>query len=381
MYRTFRFSMGQVEIRATLVWLLIAAALVSIAVYVSVPPRVDSTFNQSLFVLVAGSGLLASLAFHEYAHAFVSSRTGAGFVAISPQIAGTLPDTVFEASEPGNELKVGIAGPLASMLLAGLFALIWWSTAGVVSGFLTMALGLVALANLGLAIVSLMPGYPFDGGRVARGVFWYLGGDLMNATKIVGYIGYVVIMGAMALGALLVVSGGTLAVWGVWVLLTAFMINRSVAEGISHVFWSQNSQRLRVDDIFVGGTRRIQADVTIDEGIERMLEGHDDGPLMVFEGDTAVGLVDLKAVRPVPRRLWTERHVGDVMTSIDGLDSTTSSSQLAELIALLPPDKETIALITRDGKVIGATNREDVVRRLHQYLAAERLEKLRRRRR
>jgi len=378
MYRTLRFNLGHVEIRATLIWSIIALTLTGISIYVSVPPRFDAASDQSIFVLIVFVGLLATLALHEYAHIFAAARRGVEVVALSPQLAGILPDTVFEAHDPASELRVGIAGPLASALFGALAATGWWVSQGQVSGHVTTALGLLALVNLGLAVVSLMPGYPFDGGRVARGFFWYLGGDLMTATKIVGYIGYVVILGAMALGVYLVVAGGAQAVWGIWVLLTAYMINRSVATGISQVFWAQQSQRLRVDDLFVGGTRRIQADVTIDDAIERMLEGQDEGPLLVFDGSTAAGLVDLAAIRPVPRREWRERTIGDVMESIGGLRSTASSSPLSELIDLLPPERDTIALITRDGHVIGATDREDVVRRFQQYLATERIEKMRR---
>ncbi len=378
MYRTLRFSIANLEIRATLVWLLVVSALAVIATYLMVPGIMPSLPGQVVFVMATLVGVIGSLTAHELAHLLVARRSGAGLVAISPQLAGALPDTVFEARDPASELKVGIAGPLASLFVGAIAGGVWLVSLEFDSSNVSTIVGLLALANLGLVVVSLMPGYPFDGGRIARGVFWYLGGDLMTATKIVGYVGYVVIMAVMALGALLVVSGGTYAVWGVWVLLTAFMINRSVADGISHVFWSQNSQRLRVDDLFVGGTRRIQSNVTIDAGIERMLEGHDDGPLMVFDGDSAVGLVDLKSIRPVPRRLWTERQIADVMAPIEGLPSTTSSSQLSELIDLLPPDQDAIALITRDGRIIGATDRADVVRRLQNYLAAERLDKLRR---
>ena len=379
MNRTLRFHIGSLEIRATTSWILIATVLLGITVYLSVPARFDALSTQALFLSLTVAGLVLSYAIHEIAHLKSAAHNEVRFEALSPQLAGTLPDTLFEAHDPASEVRVGLAGPLMSFIVAAISGTAWWfagETGG--SAAITTALGLMALANLGMAVVSLMPGYPFDGGRVLRGVFWYLGGDLMTATKIVGYIGYVVIMAGMTLGALLLVSGGALAVWGVWVLLTAFTVNRSVAAGISHVFWSENSRRLRVDDLFVGGTRRIPHDVTIDNAIERMLEGHDDGPLMVFRHGVAVGLVELSSIRPVPRRLWTERTVGDVMSPISGLGSTTSSSSLADLIDLLPPDKDTIALITRDGVTIGATDREDVVRRLQQYLAAERMEKMRR---
>ncbi|MEZ4520128.1 MAG: hypothetical protein R3A46_00595 [Thermomicrobiales bacterium] len=380
MYRTLRFSICGIEIRATVSWALVALALAGISVWLAIPRYFDgdTLAQQSLLLFLILSGLFASLSVHELAHIFVARRSGCDLVALSPQLAGSLPDTLFEACDPGSEVRVGIAGPAVSWLLAGVAGAVWWLTIDQIPADLTRIFGLFAMVNLGLAVVGLMPGYPFDGGRIARGLFWYLGGDLMNATKIVGYIGYVLIMGAMTVGVFLLVEGGVTAVWGVWILLTAYMINRSVGTGISHVFWSETSRRLRVDDLYVGGTRRIQADVPIDDAIERMLEGHEEGPLLVFQDGQAVGLVDLGSIRPIPRRLWTEKAIGDVMAPIDQLRSTTTSSSLSTLVALLPPDQDAIALITRDGVVIGAADRRDVVRRLQNYLAAERVERMRR---
>ena len=384
MYKTIIFPLRGVEIHTTAIWLPIAVALLAISIYVTIPGRFagESLLYQTLLTATILVGLTVSLALHEIAHVLVARRVAGDSISSSPQLAGALPDTLFEARDPQTEVKVGLAGPIVSWALAAVAGLGWWVADSMSYRNATTVLGLFALVNLGLAVINLMPGYPFDGGRIARGVFWFFNENLMTATKIVGYSGYLLIMAAMAIGALLVVSGGNLSVWGVWVLLTAFMINRSVGAGVAHVFWTENSHRLRVDDLFVGGTRRIQRHVTIDEAIERLLEGHDDGPMLVVEGRTAIGLVDLASIRPVPRKLWTEREIGDVMTPIDGLESTTSVSPLSELIELLPPEREhEIALITRDGAIIGATDRRDVVRRLQQYLAAERLDQMRRGRR
>jgi Zn-dependent protease len=329
-----------------------------------------------LCMLVVGP--LLTLAVHEAAHVLAARRCGAEIVAVSPQLAGALPDTLYEAENPANEVRVGLAGPGATVLLGTLIGVGWWLTRDAAGDALSSVIGLMALINFGLAGVSVMPGYPFDGGRVARGFFWYLTGDLFTATKIVGYIGYVVIMAAMTVGVLLLVSGGGLAVWGFWVLMTAFMVNRSVGAGISHIYWTVNSRRLRVDDLFVGGTRRIRADTLIDDAIERLLEGYQDGPMLVVEDDVAIGLVDLASIRPVPRGLWTERRIRDVLTPLGDLPRVTSNASLRDLVELLPPDVGAVALIMRDERVIGATDRRDVVRRLQEYLAAERIEQLRR---
>lgn len=380
MYRTLRYPFGDLEIRATLAWVIVAILLLAVSLYVAVPEYLSdwTLARQAVGVGVILGGAALSLGVHEAAHVVVARRAGRAHYAFSPQLVGALPDTVYEAEDPGSEVRVGIAGPLATWVMAAIFASLWWLADSFAGRELETALALVCLANVGLGIVSMVPGYPFDGGRVIRGFIWYLTGDLMTATKVVGFVGYAAVMGLMTIGVLLLVVGGTAAIWGVWVLITAFMINRSVGAGVSHVFWTVHSRRLRVDDLFVGGTRRIQASVLIDDAIERLLEGYQEGPMLVFDGDQAVGLVDLGAIRPVPRRLWREHTVGDVMRGLDDLGRVESGDSLTHLITLLPPDVSSIALIERRGRVIGATDRRDVVRRLQEYLAAERIEKMRR---
>ncbi len=380
MTRILRVTIFDVEFRATVSWLLIATVLLGISLFVAVPFYFadESVARQVQISAILVAGGLISLLVHELGHLTMARWTGQRIEAVSPQVVGTLPDTSYEARNPASEVEVAIAGPAVSLLLTLLFAGLWWFSESQLGGELALGIGILALANLGLFVVSAMPGYPFDGGRIARGFVWYLTDDLLLATKITGYVGYGLIMALMAAGVLLLVTGGVTAVWGTWVLLTAFMINRSVGEGISHVFWTIQSRRLRVDDLFIGGTRRIQSSVLIDDAIERLLEGYQDGPMLVFDNEEAVGLVDLAAIRPVPRRLWKERTVGDVMDSLEGLGQTPSNASLTKLVELLPPDTPRIALISRNGRIIGATDRRDVVRRLQEYLAAERLDRMRR---
>ena len=44
-------------------------------------------------------------------------------------------------------------------------------------------LGWVALVNLSLLLFNLIPGYPLDGGRIARAIAWWRTGDRTRATR------------------------------------------------------------------------------------------------------------------------------------------------------------------------------------------------------
>ena len=59
---------------------------------------------------------------------------------------------------------------------------------------------LISAGNLLLAIFNLFPGYPLDGGRVLRAIFWRRTGDIREATRLAGICG-------MLIAAILIIFG------------------------------------------------------------------------------------------------------------------------------------------------------------------------------
>lgn len=381
MFRRFQPSVAGIRVQFSWGWLLLVVALAGVSASVVFPTEATAAESRIWVIAIAtvGLGALIALLIHELAH-ILMARTGVNrVISVSPPLVGALPDTQYEAESPSQEVRVALAGPLVNVLAGLLVGGLWWGLTGISSNALVGAVGIVALINLGLALVNLMPGYPFDGSRVLRAFFWFLTGDLIAATRFVGLYGYLLIMGALAGGVLMISIGGDYAVWGVWILVGAWMVNRSVSAGANHVFWTENSKRLRIDDVFIGGGRRVMASATIDDAIEQMLEAYGEGPLLVVDGQEAIGLVDLSCIRKVPRALWTERSVDAVKLPIESYPRVSEEAPLRDLVDLLPAGSTKIVLIERRGRVVAAANREAVNHRIREYLAAERMEQLRRR--
>jgi Zn-dependent protease len=107
-----------------------------------------------------------------------------------------------EPADAGAEALVAMAGPLASVTLAGLFDLASWRVAGPAGDLLAW----LFLGNLVVATFNLLPGFPLDGGRVARAVVWRLTGRRLLATRVTARLG-------RALAAALVLGGTAAALW------------------------------------------------------------------------------------------------------------------------------------------------------------------------
>jgi Zn-dependent protease len=88
------------------------------------------------------------------------------------------------------------------MVLAGLFDLASWTLSGSGGDLLAM----LFLGNLVVAGFNLLPGFPLDGGRVARALVWRVTGRRLLATRVTAVLG-------RTLAAALVLGGAAAALW------------------------------------------------------------------------------------------------------------------------------------------------------------------------
>ena len=84
----------------------------------------------SWFYWVAGiaTSLLffTSVVAHELSHSLVGRANGIPISSITLFIFGGVAQMTDEPRTPGAEFKMAIAGPLCSLVIGGIFALLWW---------------------------------------------------------------------------------------------------------------------------------------------------------------------------------------------------------------------------------------------------------------
>lgn len=349
-----------VPIRVSRGWLALALVLTAISVD-ALRPR-ETGWSWYLAAAIVLLGAIASLTFHEAAHIVAARRTGGRVLAIEPAMFGALSDDAYLPRDPRSEAVVSGAGPVASLILAFAFAGAWrWMFPE--SGLAAGAAGFLALFNLIVFAGNAMPGFPLDGGRIFRAFVWFLTDDLITGTKIAAAYGQAIAIFSFILGAVMLSVGDAASAWGAWGLVAVWSINRAGHEGFIRTIWRETSRGLTIDDVGLGNSRRIDADRTIDDAIDDILQGIAEGPILVREGDHISGIVTLAQIRKVPRAIWTERHVRDVTHPIDGAPRIQYDAELGDLAELFEKTGSPLVVVETRGKITGVLERDVAIRR------------------
>src|ERR1700694_4584059 len=126
----------------------------------------------------AGLGLIASLIIfasviaHEFAHALVARRLGIPIGGITLFLFGGVATILNEPASASDELRVAIAGPALSVVLAVAFYLLSIGANAIPWLWGYTLCFFLSFANASLAIFNLLPAFPSDGGRVLRALLW-----------------------------------------------------------------------------------------------------------------------------------------------------------------------------------------------------------------
>lgn len=362
-----------VPIRVSWPWIVVIVALSGVT-YLQLAPLSGTAGELAAWTAGAAvllTGAITSLILHDLAHIVLARRSGSSLNAIEPTIAGALPDTCYTPEDPVRDAQIAIAGPLTSLALTLLFGAIW-IVIGQPTTMPGVFIALLAAFNAGVVITGLLPGYPFDGGRLLRSFLWFLTDDLVRATRIVAMYGQGFLFVGLIAGVVLLSLGETYAIWGAWVLVLCWALNRARSEGMTQTAWHEAGRTLQIDDLFQAGVNRVPATSSIDASIESLLDNFRRGPtLVVNDHGEVIGVADLKSIRRVPRAEWTQVTINNAMTSAHDLPRVQSRDSVSHLLEVLPAGSTDIVLVERDGRVVAAADREFVVRRVASYVRAD----------
>lgn len=209
-------------------WLVIVALVTWSLAVGYFPSRAPGLSTGVYWVMggVAALLLFACVLLHELGHSVAARGFGIPVTGIVLFLFGGVAQIAHDPKRPSVELTVALAGPLVSVLIAGVCILA--STVMPVHG--PRQAGAVAivrylgLINTWILLFNLLPGFPLDGGRILRAVLWAVTGNLRAATRVTTLIGSGLGIGLIVLGAWVIVKGTWIG--GLWYMcLGAFLRN------------------------------------------------------------------------------------------------------------------------------------------------------------
>ena len=304
----------------------------------------------------------ASLLLHELGHALIARRAGIGVPRIDLWMLGGLARMDREASSPGEEFKISVAGPLVSLTLAvvcfGASALLEGNTAAVNAVTLTgdvpvsplfLMFTFLATMNAVIFFFNLLPAWPLDGGRIARSIAWKLTGSKIRATVISANLGkgLAVLLGAV--GGWQVLNGD---LGGLWWLMLAFFIGSAARSAVFQTKVQETIGGRSVVDIMDRHPVTLPIDVDVVRADEEWFRryGWSWFPVVDSEG-RFVGIANEEPVRTAAERpgLGAPPLVGDVMDATaadewrvletEPLEALMASQPLARHGALMAVDE------------------------------------------
>lgn len=191
--------------------------------------------------IAAGTVLLffGSVLLHELGHAWVARRNGIGVDGITLHIFGGVAQLNREPCTPGQEFRIAAAGPAANLLLALAFEVVWQITANPV---LMTATDWLVRINVGLALFNLIPGFPLDGGRLARAAMWRFTGNYPRSTRLATRSGQVTGFAFIAAAGFSAVTGGLMS--ALWLGLIGWFLQEAAQAAYAEARGSEQNAAL-----------------------------------------------------------------------------------------------------------------------------------------
>jgi CBS domain-containing protein len=276
-------------------------------------------------------------------------------------IFGGMAHTRMEAEEPGDELAIAGAGPLASVVIAGLFAGIAWM--GHRSAWPTLLLApaeYLAWINLILAGFNLLPGFPLDGGRLFRAVAWKVTGDVTRATRWASAGGRILGWLLIGLGAIQALGGA--AVGGLWLVFIGWFLRTAAQASFRQHLLQSVFQGVPAREVMTSNPTTVSPDLTLRQVVdEHFLKNRYQGyPVVEEKNGRAVGLVTLEQVKEVDRDEWERTRVRDVMTPEEEVE-VSPDEPMTEVLDRLREGRRRV-LVVGDGRLQGVISAGDVTR-------------------
>jgi Zn-dependent protease len=327
-------------------------------------PYYHEGFNTPTYIVM---GLFSSLSIficvliHELSHSYTANSLGLDIKEITLFIFGGMAHLTREPDDPKVELKIAVAGPLASLALAFIF----WALKGLVDGVadipvLSAVLGFLAYINLALLIFNMVPGFPLDGGRVLRAIWWLKTGDIKKSTRLASRIGKGFAFFLIILGFMQIFVGNFTG--GLWFILIGVFLQQAAEGSYRQLIMKMALEGVRVREIMTKEVITVEGNLTISEAVEEYFLNYHLASFPVTSFGRVEGMLTLSDVRKVGREKWDTTLVRDIMERLTPERILTPDDTALQVLAKMTREGVGRYPVIYRGELVGILSRRDLMK-------------------
>ncbi len=360
------FTVLGIRIIADYSWFLIVALIVATLTAGWFPSELPgrTTVQYALLGVITAFFFFASVLVHELSHSVVAVLNGIPVRRITLFLFGGVAEITREPSDPKTELKIALAGPATSAVLAAAcWAIVLAMGPSPGRPGLQLALQYLAMANTVLLAFNLLPGLPLDGGRVLRAVLWKATGNLRRATFIASLAGKALAAVLVVLGTVAALFGGQIVV-GLWLILIALFLRQAADRSYQQVVMKEHLSGVRVAAVMTPNVVTAPADITLAEFIDTFVLRHHFTTYPVVDAGNPVGIISIRLMKHVPKEAWRTTLVGEAMIPLSDLNALSRDDGIALAIQKMGTSGLSKLPVIEDGRIVGIVTRGDIMRYL-----------------
>lgn len=340
-------------------WFLVFALFTWILAANYFPLEFTNWSTAQYWIVAALTSILffVSVLLHEIGHSIMALRYKMTVKRITLFIFGGVSEITTEPKSAMAEFVIAFAGPLTSLILAGIFYLLSLVFAGY-SPLMAM-MEYLAYINAILAAFNLIPGFPLDGGRVFRSIVWGITRNLRRATDIAAILGHAIAFFFILLGVWELFQGNWID--GLWVAFIGWFLETAVVGQVQQ----QRTQILleghTVDQIMTQSCVMTSSNLTLQELVDEYVLKNGIRCMVVMGNEKPVGLLTLHDIRQVHKDHWGSTTAAQVMTPMDKVKNIGPKVGLGKALEEMGRDGVNQMPVVENGEIQGMLSRQDII--------------------
>ena len=303
---------------------------------------------------------MSTIIFHEIFHTFVSLNQGVKIKTITFYFLGAILQIDKECQTALGNIKISIVRPLLCFFTALILLFISYLSESNES-ILMNIINRLAILNLFLAFLNLIPIGSLDGGNLLKSIIWYFSGSKNKGRNFLNKITLILstlvfLFGIIYLFSFNFLSGLLLSFLGL------FGINSSKSE--SQFIKIENILKLsKVSDLKLKPLRKIESNsnlVELNNFLKNKKEIQDKYIFLTNSGRWD-GFIEEKILKSVSVKKWERSFVGDFKQPINKFMSVKRGCELWRAIEKIENTNEGFLLVINSGDIpLGILDRNKI---------------------